>query len=156
MAEVRWVFGGNVSFSDDRLRSGGGWDAWVCRLRWAHLLPEALAFSLWYRLGRRKSALVLAAVEPGPRSFSRYGRPPLPTAATAVRLATLIPPFRTTCLVRSMVLARMLRRRGYPAEVVIGITEKGVDRDPRFAHAWVAVKPGPGSPGFSELVRLVP
>jgi hypothetical protein len=156
MAEVRWVLGGNVSFSGDRLRSGGGWDAWVRRLRWAHLVPEALAFSLLYRLGRRRRALVLAAVEPGPPSFSRYGRPPLSTAATAVRLATSIPPFRTTCLVRSMVLARILRRRGYSAEVVIGVHEEGVDRDPRFAHAWVEIRDGPGSPGFSELVRLVP
>jgi hypothetical protein len=55
-----------------------------------------------------------------------------------------------------MVLARILRRRGYPAEVVIGVSEEGVGTDPRFAHAWVEVDRAAAFPGFSELVRLVP
>jgi transglutaminase-like putative cysteine protease len=50
----------------------------------------------------------------------------------------------------------MLRRRGNPAEVVIGVPEDGVGTDPWFAHAWVEVRDGSGSPGYSELVRLVP
>jgi len=65
-------------------------------------------------------------------------------------------PFRTTCLVRSMVLARMLRHRGYSAHVVIGLPKEGVGRGPRFAHAWVEAEGAAGSSGFSELVRLVP
>jgi hypothetical protein len=148
------VLQGNNFFSGNHLRRGGGGGAWIRRLRWAHLVPEALAVRLAYRLGRRKQALVPAGVEPGPSP--RHGRPPLSTAVTAVRLATSIWPFRTTCLVRAIVLARMLRRRGYPAEVVIGVSEEGVDRDPRFAHAWVEVDKAAGPPGFSELVRLVP
>jgi hypothetical protein len=145
-----------VSFSGNSRRSGASWGAWIHRLRWAHLVPEALAFSLRYRLGRGNQPLVPATVESGRRPPGRYGRPLPSTAVAAVRLATTIWPFRTTCLVRSMVLARMLQRRGYPAEVVIGVREEGVGRDPQFAHAWVEVRPGPGSPGFSELVRLVP
>jgi hypothetical protein len=145
-----------MSFSVKGLRSGTARRVWARRLRWAHLVPEALVFSLRYRLGRPKRVLVPARVESLPRSSGRLGRPPLSTTAAAVRLATSIPPFRTTCLVRSMVLARILRRRAYPAEVVIGVREDGVSRDPRFAHAWVEVRDGPGSPGFSELVRLVP
>jgi hypothetical protein len=146
----------NVSFSSDRLLSGGGWGPRFRRLRWAHLVPEALALNLWYRWGRRNGALARARVEPSRRSPARYGRPTLSTAVAAVRMATSIWPFRTTCLVRSLVLARILRRRGYPAEVVIGVREDGVGTDPRFAHAWVEVRDGPGSPGYAELVRLVP
>jgi hypothetical protein len=55
-----------------------------------------------------------------------------------------------------MVLARMLRRRGYSAQVVIGLPTEGVGQDHRFAHAWVEVEEAVGPPGFSELVRLVP
>jgi hypothetical protein len=123
-------------------------------LRYAHLVPEALGLSLRYRLWRQKGPLSSVTVEPGRRS--PQGGPALSTTVTAVRLATSIPPFRTTCLVRSMVLARMLRRRGYSAHVVIGLPMEGVGQDPRFAHAWVEVEEGIGSPGFSELVRLVP
>jgi hypothetical protein len=123
-------------------------------LRYAHLVPEALGLSLRYRLRRQKGPLSQVTVEPDRRS--PQGGLALSTALTAVRLATSIWPFRTTCLVRSMVLARMLRRRGYSADVVIGLPEEGIDDNVRFAHAWVEVRDGPGSPGFSELVRVVP
>jgi hypothetical protein len=123
-------------------------------MRYAYLVPEALSLSLRYRLRQGKGRLSSVTVQPDGQSRQR-GRA-ISTVFTAVRLATSVWPFRTTCLVRSMVLARMLRRRAYPAEVVIGVREDGVSRDPRFAHAWVEVRDGPGSPGFSELVRLVP
>jgi hypothetical protein len=123
-------------------------------LRYAHLVPEALGLSLRYRLRRRMGPLSQVTAEPNWRS-TEDGLA-LSAALNAVRLATSIWPFRTTCLVRSMVLARILRRRGYPAEVVIGLPKEGVGQDPRFAHAWVEVEGAAGSPGFSELVRLVP
>jgi len=148
------VLRGKDSSPRDQFPSGAARGRWLRRFQYAHLVPEALGLSLCCRFRRKKGPLFRVSVE-----FDRWpplGGLALSTAVTAVRLATAMWPFRTTCLVRSMVLARMLRRRGYPAEVVIGITEKGVDRDPRFAHAWVEVNPGPGSPGFSELVRLVP
>jgi hypothetical protein len=126
----------------------------VSRFQYAHLVPEAFGLSLRYRLMRRHGPLSQVTVEPNWRS-TEDGLA-LSTALNAVRLATSIWPFRTTCLVRSMVLARMLRRRGYPAEVVIGVHEEGVDRDSRFAHAWVEVEEAAGPAGFSELVRLVP
>jgi hypothetical protein len=145
-----------VSFWENSLRWGASGGAWIHRLRWAHLVPEALAFSLLYRLGRGNRPLVRATVKSGRRPPGRYGRPLPPTAVAAVRLATSIWPFRTTCLVRSMVLARMLRRRGYSAHVVIGLPKEGLGRNPRFAHAWVEVEEVAGPPGFSKLVRLVP
>jgi hypothetical protein len=128
---------------------------WTRRLRWAHLVPEALGLSLRCRVGRRTRRLSPAIVESDLPS-ARGARPPLSTVAAAVRVATAVRPFRTTCLVRSMVLARMLRRRGYPAQVVVGVPGDGVGPDPRFAHAWVELGPTAGTPGYSELVRLVP
>jgi hypothetical protein len=140
----------------DVVRSASRGSAWVRRLRWAHLVAEAVALTLRYRLRGGTRGLPPAEARPARRPAGRLSRPSLSTAVWAVQLATSIWPFRTTCLVRSLVLARILRRRGYPAEVVIGVPEEGVGADPRFAHAWVEVRDGPGSPGYSELVRLVP
>jgi hypothetical protein len=145
-----------MSLPCEDFRSGATEGPWGRRVRWAHLVPEALAFSLRYRVGRGNRPLDPATTESARRPPGRYGRPPLSTTVAAVRLATAMWPFRTTCLVRSMVLARILRRRGYPVEVVIGLPKEGVGQDPRFAHAWVEVEGAAGSPGFSELVRLVP
>jgi hypothetical protein len=162
--------GDQVTIGDDGRRSMIGpvppardlpaWEGsegrWTRRLQWAHLVPEALGLSLRYRVGRRTRRLSPAIVETDPPSAAGGARPPVSTVVAAVRLATAFTPFRTTCLVRSMVLARMLRRRGYPAQVVVGVPGDGVGRDHRFAHAWVEVGRTAGSPGYSALVRLVP
>ena len=69
------------------------------------------------------------------------------------RTLTLIPG-DTRCLVRSLVLTRLLARRGIPAKLVIGARAA-----PDFlAHAWVeydgqpVLSPGDGS--FGRLVEL--
>ncbi len=63
-------------------------------------------------------------------------------------------PGDTRCLVRSLVLTRLLARRGIPAKLVIGARAA-----PDFlAHAWVeydgdpVLSPGDGS--FGRLVEL--
>ena len=63
-------------------------------------------------------------------------------------------PGDTRCLARSLVLTRLLARRGIPAKLVIGARA-----EPDFlAHAWVecegeaVLSPGDGS--FSRLVEL--
>jgi hypothetical protein len=49
-------------------------------------------------------------------------------------MRTLDPlPGDTRCLVRSLVLVRLLARRGVPARLIIGVTRTG----PFAAHAWV-------------------
>jgi hypothetical protein len=63
-------------------------------------------------------------------------------------------PGDTRCLARSLVLTRLLARRGIPAKLVIGVRA-----DPEFmAHAWVECegKPvlSPGDGSFSRLVEL--
>jgi hypothetical protein len=70
-----------------------------------------------------------------------------------VRVLSLLPG-DTRCLVRSLVLTRLLARRGIPARLVIGARTT-----PAFlAHAWVecdgvaVLDPGDGS--FARLVEL--
>jgi hypothetical protein len=70
-----------------------------------------------------------------------------------VRILSLLPG-DTRCLVRSLVLTRLLARRGIPARLVIGARTT-----PAFlAHAWVecsgvaVLDPGDGS--FARLVEL--
>lgn len=72
---------------------------------------------------------------------------------TVARTLKLMPG-DTRCLARSLVLTRLLARRGIPAKLVIG-----AQADPEFfAHAWVecdgepVLSPGDGS--FGRLVEL--
>jgi Transglutaminase-like superfamily len=63
-------------------------------------------------------------------------------------------PGDTRCLARSLVLTRLLARRGIPAKLVIGARA-----DPEFlAHAWVECDGTPvlssGDGSFSRLVEL--
>lgn len=52
-------------------------------------------------------------------------------------------PFRALCLQQAIAVRRMLRRRGVPATVMLGVSRNAADRaEPRkgtAAHAWVAV-----------------
>lgn len=68
-----------------------------------------------------------------PRSFEGFAIP------TAVRLGRVVQralgavPFDSRCLIRSLVLIRLLSARGIEGELVIGVASK-----PEFAaHAWV-------------------
>lgn len=92
------------------------------------------------------------------------GDTPAPTPAPAVeraarlgravvRILSLLPG-DTRCLVRSLVLTRLLARRGIPARLVIGARTT-----PAFlAHAWVECDGvavlDPGDGGFGRLVEL--
>ncbi|CAN5750571.1 hypothetical protein BH18ACT15_BH18ACT15_13600 [soil metagenome] len=62
---------------------------------------------------------------------------------------------RPRCLVLALVLFRLMRERGIPAKVVIGIPHHAEDH---LAHAWVEVDgvdfgPPPGKGRHEELVR---
>lgn len=116
---------------------------WVARDYWAvkralshHPLPEAVAF--------------VGAAPAGARTS-------LPPArlSHAVDRCLLVGPLRARCLVRAMVLHRMLRRQGFATSVVIGLPTAATSTD---AHAWVEIDgrdvgPGPGRSGHLELVR---
>jgi hypothetical protein len=66
-------------------------------------------------------------------------------------------PRRARCLVAALVLFRLLREQGEPAELVIGMPRTPNSED---AHAWVEVGdvdvgPPPGRRGHLELARYV-
>ena len=67
-----------------------------------------------------------------------------------------IGPFRPRCLVNALVLFRLLRAQGDPAELVIGLPHEPRDEE---AHAWVEIQrvdlgPPPGKGSHEELARF--
>jgi len=124
----------------------------------------------WRELRRAPIASVVATLrleslaEAAPRVVSSSAAPPgegSPDAApveearrlgwVVARTLTLMPG-DTRCLVRSLVLTRLLARRGIPSTLVIGARAA-----PDFlAHAWVECEGQPVlSPGDGSLGRLV-
>ncbi|MGH9198428.1 MAG: lasso peptide biosynthesis B2 protein [Acidimicrobiia bacterium] len=87
---------------------------------------------------------------------SEVGRiSPLQLRAAVLRLLH-VGPWRPSCLVNALVLYRLLREQGDPAEVVIGLPIEAVNHD---AHAWVELHgedlgPFPGRPNHSALARF--
>ncbi len=63
--------------------------------------------------------------------------------------------WRPACLMRSLVLYRLLAQSGVRADIVIGLPERPTNQE---AHAWVEVQgvdvgPPPGRNGHKELAR---
>ena len=105
-----------------------------------------------------------SAREPLPRFVERFGRPPQTTPrqfapwrlSRAVAIALNIGPLRSTCLVNALVLYRLLREQGDPAELVIGLPDGAADHR---GHAWVELEavdlgPFPGQHDHVELARF--
>jgi Transglutaminase-like superfamily len=78
------------------------------------------------------------------------------TLSNAIHRSLRLGSHRPRCLVNALVLFRLLREQGEPAELVIGL--KPDARDQR-AHAWVELEgrdvgPPPGRFGHEEMARL--
>lgn len=118
-----------------------------------------LALRVWrtyvrVRRGIRRSELPLAVKRLGTtrQATRRY---PVANLSRAVDRALAPLPADPTCLVRSLVLFRLLREQGDKAEVVIGLPEHPTSH---AAHAWVELEgrdvgPPPGRSGHSQMVR---
>jgi hypothetical protein len=100
---------------------------------------------------------------PLPEAVRRLGRTgtPRPYPVGPARLGRIVyrligdEPLRARCLVNALVLFRLLRRRDYPVELVIGLPDRPEDKD---AHAWVEldgtdIGPPPGRGTHRELAR---
>ncbi len=126
----------------------------------ALLAAEIVTAYLQARRELRRAPIesVVAALRADP-SLPRLAQEPQ-ALAEASRLGWIVArtlklmPGDTRCLARSLVLTRLLARRGIPAKLVIGVRAA-----PEFlAHAWVecdgqaVLSPGDGS--FSRLVEL--
>jgi len=82
-------------------------------------------------------------------------RMPIGLLNRAISRALRVGRWQPRCLLRSLVLFRMLRAQGDPAELVIGLPHDAASRD---AHSWVElhgrdVGPAPGGFGYQELTR---
>jgi hypothetical protein len=96
-------------------------------------LAAIAATSLTLRLfGFNRTYRLLAGRALGPRSQSRTIDADL--VARAVDRAARRWPAEATCLTRSLVLWWFLRRRGWPADVWVGVRRGSTDME---AHAWV-------------------
>ena len=119
-----------------------------------------LALRVWQtylrvRRGLRRSDLPTAVARLGATQRASERRYPPARLSRAVDRALALLPGDPTCLVRSLVLFRLLREQGDEAEVVIGLPERPTNQE---AHAWVEldghdVGPPPGRSGHSQLVR---
>jgi len=135
------------------------------RLRRTRRLRLALEILAAYALARRELRRApISDVLASLRTPSRAAPPTAPAGPhtlqearrlgrAATRLLALLPG-DTRCLVRSLVLTRLLAARGIPATLVIGARSQ-----PEFlAHAWVehGGEPvlAPGDDSFGRLVEL--
>lgn len=137
-------------------RSHGGRLSNAERLR---LAAEILAAYVQARRALRRAPI--AAVVANLRSESSPDRPFTASTLTearrlghAVTRTLALVPGDTRCLARSLVLTRLLARRGIPAKLVIG-ARGGPDF---LAHAWVEHAGDPvlssGDGSFGRLVEL--
>jgi hypothetical protein len=118
------------------------------------LLP---AVSVGLRLvGLRRMIALVEALAAASRR--RGGDDPRGVARTAwlVEVAARCCLPRPTCLVKALVVFSVLKRRGLPAELVIGVTKA---RGPLEGHAWVQLGEGavigdPGPVSYTALVRI--
>ena len=75
--------------------------------------------------------------------------------SAAVTRSLRLGPWQPRCLIRSMVLYRLMREQGEEAKLVIGLPQNPKDH---IAHAWVEVRgidigPAPGRGRNQELAR---
>lgn len=101
--------------------------------------------------------------QPLPRFVQRLGSVDRPSAgrvaparlSRGVFRSLRLGPMRPRCLIRALVLYRLLKEQGEDAELVIGLPATAVSEE---AHAWVEIDhvdlgPPPGRSGHVELAR---
>jgi transglutaminase superfamily protein len=112
-------------------------------------------FSVRSRVDRREIPEFVATLgDVRPRSGERISPERL---SRAVERSLRLGAWRPRCLVGALVLYRLLREQGDPAEIVIGLPSEAVTHE---AHAWVELGgadlgPAPGRAGHEALARFV-
>jgi hypothetical protein len=106
----------------------------------------------------RRRPLPRLVDEVGGHRLARPDGLPIGTLRRAVDRTLRVGPWEPRCLVKSLVLFRLLRERGIPADLVIGLPDH---RSGTIAHAWVEVEghdvgPRPGRSGHEEFARFGP
>jgi len=118
----------------------------------------ALLARVWWTAVRVQLAL---RRKPLHQVVTELGRPasrpavPVSLLSRAVSRGLRVGGWQPRCLIRSLVLYRLLRAQGDPADLVIGLHERATSPD---AHAWIElggrdVGPLPGRGAHRELSR---
>lgn len=121
------------------------------------LLPLVAVALRWFGL-RRTQTLLAAKPRRGAPGAAGQGMPAEAVAAI-VALASRHTLGRPRCLAQALVLWRLLRRAGLPAEMRIGVRKPGSQLQ---AHAWVECGgavldvAGGGAAGFASFARPLP
>ena len=127
-------------------------------LRLSQLGKAALLWRVWVTAAQAQIALwrrPLPEVVASLRTQATDARRPTALLSLAVSRGLRIGPWQPRCLLRSLVLYRLLRAQGDAADLVIGLPDRPTTSD---AHAWVElagrdVGPLPGGAGYQELTR---
>ena len=123
-----------------------------CAVRWTvrgNDLPQVLG-----RLRRESSSVGFPAEDRAGVADAEDGLVPGSRLGYIVSRVLSVLPTDSRCLMRSLVLTRLLARRGLPSSLVIGVSAS-----PEFAaHAWVEHRGKPllpaHQPTFARLVEL--
>ena len=104
---------------------------------------EAAAYLIWARFGLRQKALAEVRrkwgggpVTPASQSSEVILQQAVELGKTTMYIARRLP-FHCTCLVQSLALTAMLRRRGIEADLKFGVRQGGEGAGGIDAHAWV-------------------
>lgn len=116
------------------------------------LLARVWAYAARAQVDLWRKPLPQAAATPAVRRRSRI---PPTLLSRAVSRGLRIGPWEPRCLLRSLVLYRMLREQGDEADLIIALKARPASSD---AHAWVELRgrdigPLPGGRGYEELTR---
>lgn len=120
----------------------------------------SVALRAWYwfplvHAGLRRQRLPLFVQRLSTVKRPRSTRLPAERVGRGVERVLRLGPKRARCLIAALVLFRLLREQGEPAELVIGMPLLPSSED---AHAWVEIAgvdvgPPPGHRGHTELAR---
>jgi len=127
---------------------------WALLARALILLPPV---SVGLRLvGLRRALALVQALPPARRRCAEDDPRGAPRTAWLVEVAARCWRPRPTCLAKALVVLSLLKRRGLPAQLVVGVTKA---RGPLEGHAWVeldgaAVGAHPGPASDAVLVRM--
>jgi hypothetical protein len=129
-------------------------DDWALLARALVLLPPV---SVGLRLvGLRRALALVEAMSPARRRCAADDPRGAPRTAWLVEIAARCWRPRPTCLAKALVVLSLLKRRGLPAQLVVGVTKA---RGPLEGHAWVelggaVVGADPGPASYAVLVRM--